>query len=108
MQNLVVATSSEIYIPPLSSGFANILWLFGPGSDEILFDNGEYRAITNFGPPLEWENGPPVSGNWVIATAAAVPEPSTLTMFAISAASLAGYARRRSYAGSVSSNSLIP
>jgi hypothetical protein len=92
IQSNLIATSSEIYLPPSSDG-ADILELIGPGNDQIIFDNyNEYTAIISSG--RVWYSGNPVAGDWTIATAS-VPEPSTFAMLGIAAVCVCGYSRRR-------------
>jgi hypothetical protein len=99
IQDTVLATNSEIYLQPdTGPNTAGILEVTGSstamGADDLLWDSfGEYRGITNGGGTLAWETGPPVNGNWTIATAS-VPEPSSLILLSIASVGLAFFGRR--------------
>jgi hypothetical protein len=93
IQNNLVATASEIYVPPAANfAVANDFQLLSVPSipnpisiDQIRWVNSPqpiYMAQVNFSSPPAWNTTPSVAGtNWVIATS--VPEPPSLTMLGI-------------------------
>ena len=107
----VVATPTQLTIPPDNTTYGENLWMVGNAdsiTSLIIWSNVSTQKFSECFCPLgpfqvgSDQNGwattdPQLNGSttWIIAQAAAVPEPSTIAMLAVGAIGLLGWNRRR-------------